>query len=103
MYPCDFDLPNIICVGASDRNGNLADYSDYGATSVDVAAPGGTDGNLIMSVSGSKQKYVQGEGSSLSAAFVSASAFSSISTNVLDSGLNLALQTNFAFIFRCSF
>ncbi|MDI6778543.1 MAG: S8 family serine peptidase [Patescibacteria group bacterium] len=74
MYPCDFDLANIICVGASDQNGNLADYSDYGATSVDVAAPGGSDGYPLIGLAGSKSGYDEAEGSSLSAAFVSAEA-----------------------------
>lgn len=74
MYPCDFDLANIICVGASDRDGNLTDYSDYGATSVDVVAPGGTDGNELIGPDKKKSRYTSAEGSSLSAAFVSAEA-----------------------------
>jgi subtilisin family serine protease len=72
MYPCDFDLPNIICAAASDQNGNLADYSDYGASSVDVAAPGGNDDFPLIGLSDSKSRYSEAEGSSLSAAFVSA-------------------------------
>jgi serine protease len=32
--------PNIITVGASDNNDQLASFSDYGATSVDLVAPG---------------------------------------------------------------
>jgi len=39
-YPCDSTLPNIICVAATDQNDALATFSDYGATSVDVGAPG---------------------------------------------------------------
>ena len=39
-YPCDLTLPNIICVTATDQNDSLATFSDYGATSVDVGAPG---------------------------------------------------------------
>lgn len=74
MYPCDFDLPNIVCVGASDRNGALADYSDFGAISVDVAAPGGTDGDPIIGLDKKKGRYTNAEGSSLSTAFVSAEA-----------------------------
>ena len=74
MYPCDFDLANIICVSATDQNGNLADYSDFGATSVDVAAPGGTDGSFLIGLSMSKSRYDEAEGSSLSTAFVSAEA-----------------------------
>jgi len=74
MYPCDFDLSNIICAAASDKNGLLAEYSDYGLVSVDVAAPGGTDSDLIFGLDFKKNKYTQAEGSSLSAAFVSAEA-----------------------------
>lgn len=39
-YPCSFDQDNIICVAALDQNYNLAGFSNYGATRVDVAAPG---------------------------------------------------------------
>jgi subtilisin family serine protease len=39
-YPCALDLPNVICVAAVDDNGGLATFSNFGATSVDVAAPG---------------------------------------------------------------
>ncbi len=39
-YPASYDLPNIISVAASDRNDQLARFSNYGATSVDIAAPG---------------------------------------------------------------
>ncbi|MBI2314517.1 S8 family serine peptidase [Candidatus Daviesbacteria bacterium] len=39
-YPSDYDLDNIISVTATDQNDTLADFSNYGATSVDVAAPG---------------------------------------------------------------
>ncbi len=39
-YPCDLTLSNIICVAATDQNDSLATFSNYGATSVDVGAPG---------------------------------------------------------------
>jgi subtilisin family serine protease len=74
MYPCDFDLANIICVAASGKDGVLAEYSDYGATSVDVAAPGGTDDDPIFGLDLKKNRYVEEEGSSLSTAFVTAEA-----------------------------
>ena len=32
--------PNVICVAATDQNDVLASFSNYGATSVDLAAPG---------------------------------------------------------------
>lgn len=44
-FPCDYGAPpinlaNIICVAATDQNDNLASFSNYGAASVDLAAPG---------------------------------------------------------------
>ncbi len=40
FYPSSFDLDNIISVAAIDRNDQLADFSSFGLTSVDIAAPG---------------------------------------------------------------
>jgi subtilisin family serine protease len=40
QYPCSYDLPNILCVGASLPNDTRAGFSNYGATTVDVFAPG---------------------------------------------------------------
>jgi subtilisin family serine protease len=47
-YPCNFDPPaegkgavdNVICVAATDPADGLASFSDWGATSVDLGAPG---------------------------------------------------------------
>jgi len=48
-YPCDYDpstsgvagaVDNVVCVAALDQAGNLASFSDWGARSVDVGAPG---------------------------------------------------------------
>lgn len=39
-YPSSYDLANNIAVAASDRNDRMARFSCYGATSVDIAAPG---------------------------------------------------------------
>lgn len=74
MYPCDFELANIICVAASGKDGSLTQYSDYGATSVDVAAPGGTDDDPIIGLDLKKNKFTEAEGSSLSVAYVTAEA-----------------------------
>lgn len=38
--PAGYELPNIISVAASDRRDLIAPFSNYGATSVDLAAPG---------------------------------------------------------------
>lgn len=39
-YPASYSSPNIISVAATNFNDSLAGFSNYGATSVDVAAPG---------------------------------------------------------------
>ncbi len=39
-YPCNDDSDNVICVAASDRLDQLATFSSFGATNVDLAAPG---------------------------------------------------------------
>jgi subtilisin family serine protease len=39
-YPCAYDLPNLICVTASDRADGRPASANFGAHSVDLAAPG---------------------------------------------------------------
>ncbi|MEI6239802.1 MAG: S8 family serine peptidase [Planctomycetia bacterium] len=39
-YPASFADPSVIAVAASDRTNSLAGFSSFGATSVDVVAPG---------------------------------------------------------------
>jgi subtilisin family serine protease len=39
-YPASYDLDNIIAVAATDNNDQLAWFSNYGAASVDLGAPG---------------------------------------------------------------
>ena len=39
-YPSSYASPNIIAVAASDQADNLASFSNYGGTTVDLAAPG---------------------------------------------------------------
>jgi hypothetical protein len=39
-YPSGFDVPAIVAVAATDHNDSLASFSNYGALTVDLAAPG---------------------------------------------------------------
>lgn len=39
-YPCNYTQPNLLCVAALDQAYSLADFSNTGATNVDVGAPG---------------------------------------------------------------
>lgn len=40
FYPCNYQLPNVICVAASDYYDFRTGFSNYGAESVDLLAPG---------------------------------------------------------------
>ena len=39
-YPCGYATTRIVCVAATTNRTTRASYSNYGATSVDLAAPG---------------------------------------------------------------
>jgi serine protease len=39
-YPSGYAVDNVVSVAAVDRNNNLASFSNYGATTVDLGAPG---------------------------------------------------------------
>lgn len=42
FYPSNYDNDNVISVAATNSSDNLADFSNYGISSVDIAAPGST-------------------------------------------------------------
>ncbi|AMV36563.1 S8 family peptidase [Planctomyces sp. SH-PL62] len=65
VYPAAFDLPNILVVTAVDSSGNLADFANYGATTVDVAAPGVG----IYSTFASRSRYATLSGTSMAVPF----------------------------------
>jgi len=39
-YPCNYTQSNLLCVAALDQSYRLATFSNYGATNVDIGAPG---------------------------------------------------------------
>ena len=57
MYPAGLSSKNIISVAALDNTGRIADFSNYGKISVDVAAPGV---NILSTVPGGKYEYYSG-------------------------------------------
>jgi subtilisin family serine protease len=73
-YPAAYDLDNIIAVAATDHNDNLVSIenwkwgSNYGATSVDVAAPGV---QIYSTMSGDDDNYDEKSGTSMAAPHVS--------------------------------
>ena len=48
-YPCNFTQENLVCVAALDQSYSLSTFSNYGAMSVDVGAPGT---NVLSSYAG---------------------------------------------------
>jgi subtilisin family serine protease len=59
-YPSNYDLDNILSVASMDRHDLLADHSNYGSKTVDIAAPGR---EIYMAGSGDEASNV-GTGSS---------------------------------------
>ncbi len=58
-YPANYDLDNIISVAAIDRSDQLASFSNYGATTVDLGAPG-VDIYSTVATSTTAYEYYQG-------------------------------------------
>lgn len=56
-YPAAYSSANLIAVLATDNNDNRASFSNYGATRVDVGAPGV---NILSSVRGTGYAYFNG-------------------------------------------
>lgn len=51
VKPCNFSQDNLLCVAALDQSYSLASFSNYGAISVDIGAPGT---NILSSYAGQK-------------------------------------------------
>jgi C1A family cysteine protease/PKD repeat protein/subtilisin family serine protease len=65
IYPASFDLPNVVSVSATDESARLALFSNFGAVSVDLAAPGA--GILSTARGGGYSSY---SGTSMAVPFV---------------------------------
>jgi subtilisin family serine protease len=52
-YPSNYDVANVIAVAAIDNKGALASFSQYGATTVDLGAPGVGINSTLPARSGS--------------------------------------------------
>ncbi|MFB2879592.1 S8 family serine peptidase [Aerosakkonemataceae cyanobacterium BLCC-F46] len=80
-YPSSYDLDNIIAVASTDHNDQLSGFSNFGQTSVDLAAPGSaiystTPGNTYSTYSGTSMAtpHVSGVASLLWSQFPGMSA-----------------------------
>jgi subtilisin family serine protease len=56
-YPCDLPEANLICVGATDQNDRPASFTNYGAATVDLFAPGV---NILSTWTGGRYAYASG-------------------------------------------
>jgi subtilisin family serine protease len=56
-YPCGFDRPTEICVTASNQHDELPSWANYGATTVDLAAPGD---NIYSTLRNGTYGYISG-------------------------------------------
>jgi subtilisin family serine protease len=68
-YPANYDLPNIITVAATNDRDQLARFSNYGKTSVDLGSPGE---NILSTVPGNQ--YGLQSGTSMAAPHVAGAA-----------------------------
>ena len=57
LYPAAFDCPNVVSVAALTNTGALASFSNFGATTVDVGAPGQ---DVLSTLPGGQYGYLSG-------------------------------------------
>lgn len=76
FYPAAFDLPNVINVTSTGQNDFISTFSNYGTTTVDVAAPGRY---IYSTVLGNAYEY--SSGTSMAAPHVSGIAASLLAYN----------------------
>src|SRR6266545_4647100 len=67
LYPASYELDNIISVAATTRTDDLAFFSDYGPTTVDLGAPGAA---IYSCWNGSDNDYRYNDGTSMAAPHV---------------------------------
>jgi subtilisin family serine protease len=101
-YPANYRLSNMIVVAASDQNDALASFSNYGATKVDLAAPG----TNILSTKPSTVTFQVGSTTYTSAPLTYSGTTTGVSGTIYDCGIGnpkdfpAAVNGNIALIAR---
>src|SRR5262249_54515497 len=57
FYPAGYDVPSVISVASSDHNDHRSSFSNYGRTTVDLAAPGE---NILSTMPFNSYAYLSG-------------------------------------------
>lgn len=68
LYPASLDMDSVVSVAATDSAGNLASYSNFGASSVHIAAPGSDIWSTALRRLG--YQYRTASGTSMASPFV---------------------------------
>lgn len=97
VYPGNIGLSNVITVAAADRSNQLTEWAQYGASSVDLSAPG-LDLQTTIAGGSFSGDYAEANGSSFSTAVVSGVAALvksyDINQNLSPSDLKAVLQAS---------
>jgi serine protease len=78
FYPATYDCANILAVASTDHNDNMSSFSNYGATTVDLGAPGSS---ILSTVP--NNSYSSKSGTSMATPHVSGAAGLLLSVNDL--------------------